>query len=104
MPNKQIERKLRAAHGSCLRKPRARPSIPLNAGVRYMDIYYKRKQGSKGICHRLRHGSMKFSSKAKSMPLKSLHKGKNVMLFATDSIVSLSRAFGLRLLSNAKNA
>ena len=33
-PNKAIERKLRAVHGSCLRKPRARPSIPLIAGVK----------------------------------------------------------------------
>ena len=62
---------------------------PLIAGVRYMDIYYKRKPGSKGICHRLRHGSMNVSSKAKSMPLKSFIKGKNVMLFASDQIVCL---------------
>jgi len=38
------------------------------------------------------------------MPLKSFHKGKNVMLFATNKIVGLSRAFDLRLLIDAKNA
>jgi len=44
-------------------------------------------------------------SNAKNMPLKSIfHKGKNVMLFATDQIVGLSRAYGLRLLIDAKNA
>ena len=42
-------------------------------------------------------------SKAKSMPLKIFHKGKNVMLFATNKIVGLSRAFDLRLLIDAKN-
>ena len=36
--------------------------------------------------------------------MKSFHKGKNVMLFATNQIVGLSRAFDLRLLIDAKNA
>ena len=33
--------------------PLASLGDPLKRGVRYMDIYYKRKPGSKGICHRL---------------------------------------------------
>ena len=45
---------------------------PLIAGVRYMDIYYKRKPGSKGICYRLRHGSMKVSSESKEHAVENL--------------------------------
>ena len=37
MPNKRFERKLKAGHGPCLRKSRARLSIPLNRGVMRLE-------------------------------------------------------------------
>ena len=80
-PNKAIERKLGAVHGSCLRKPRARPSIPLIAGVRIL-MQIKRPT-SKG--HAIAGARLFIMVRlcAKSTPLRNYKwRAENVMLFA----------------------
>jgi len=63
---KLAEQALRPKRIGSLTLPMASFGGPFKRGVRYMDIYYKRKPGSKGICYRLRHGSTKVSAKQRA--------------------------------------